>query len=127
MTLLELIMKKILLVVVFILAMSTQVNAGSYGMASVNSFTDWETECYKPSRPYFYVSDVESYNMAVQQFNSYVGEVEDYLQCIQREGDDDARTLLRAVEEGISNESTKALNELDQTKSELLSHKLYIQ
>ena len=42
-------------------------------------------------------SDVESYNAAVDRYNSYVSEAQDYMQCIAKEGTADASQSFPAL------------------------------
>lgn len=93
--------------------------AGSIGYKQIRRHMDWEPDCYKPSVPSFYASDVDSYNMAVHEFNSYLSEVETYLGCIRTEGEADLRLLSRAIENGIEEKRSEIIGELESAKSDL--------
>src|SRR5215469_5666539 len=43
----------------------------------------WKSKsCLKPDPPSVFVTDVDSYNLAVSEFNSYLDEVRSYEDCI---------------------------------------------
>ncbi|MBG0789832.1 MAG: hypothetical protein H0S80_04960 [Desulfovibrionaceae bacterium] len=93
--------------------------AGSLGMTSIGFMNTWEPDCYKPSVPYFYVSDVESYNQAVSEYNAYVSEVEAYLQCVQGEAEADIQAMVKAVQEGAAEAEEGVLADLNSARSSL--------
>lgn len=120
-------MKIILLKLSTLLLLSSVAYSGSYGMQSVSTFADWEpSECSKPYPPSFYVTDASSYNMAVDNYNSYIQQIEYYLECIKREGEGDAQAIIRSIDEGISRAEDEIVNDLQRVRSDLESSKMLI-
>ena len=101
--------------------------AGSYGYNSVDSYTSWEPDCYKPHPPSFFVDDIDSYNMAVHQYNSYILEVESYLQCIQGEAEEDIRKISNSISEGLSDAKDEVISEAEATKRSLEMNELLME
>lgn len=108
-------------------ALYTPCHAGDYGLSSVSAFSDWEpTDCFKPYPPSFYISDTNSYNIAVDEYNNYIAEVENYLLCIQNEGQRDMQTMLESVKEGVKSAENDILNEVRRVKNDLESHRMLL-
>jgi len=80
---------------------------------------DWEPDCYKPSPPSFFVSDVDSYNMAVNEFNSYVSEAQTYSDCLLTEGEADLRMLKKIISNGVDEKRSEIRSDVDNAKSDL--------
>ena len=122
-------MKPIVLIVVLsglVLGGLVSVNAGSLGYRSVSAYMDWEPDCSKPSQPSFFVTDVDSYNYAVSQFNGYLSEVQLYIGCIGNEAEHDADTMARAIQNGLEEKRTEIVSELDDAKSDLTNQRLFL-
>lgn len=118
---------KTIYIILAILILPSSSHAGDYGLSSIDNFTEWHSDCYKPSPPSFFVSDIDSYNMAVDDFNRYVSEVKSYLECIRSEGDSDSEMLLKAVHDGVTNEENEIIDEVRDAKRELLMNNEFIQ
>jgi hypothetical protein len=99
---------------------ATPTFGGELSRRDIRRSTEWEPSgCNKPSEPSFYVSDVDSFNQAVDEFNNYRTEVETYIQCIDSEASDDFQTLKRVLEDSLSNRVSQSRSELDSVKSSL--------
>lgn len=105
--------------VILILFYTIPAFAGSIEMSSIGPFSSWESDCSKPYAPSFFVTDTDSYNYAVDEFNSYLTDVEYYIQCVQNEASDDARALANAIEKGTQNAIDEVSSELDMARSNL--------
>jgi hypothetical protein len=100
--------------------MSTMIaNAGSIGSKTIKSHMDWEPDCFKPSAPVFFVTDVTSYNWAVDEFNSYVASVEMYLSCLQEEADSDLKILSKALANGLQEKTSQVVEEVNDARTGL--------
>ena len=120
-------MIRIILIGIFISGLLiNHVAAGSIGYTSISSYMDWEPDCYKPSTPSFYVSDRDSFNWAVDEYNNYVSEVERYINCIKGEAEDDISALSQAVSNGFDDKRSEILSELDSAKSDLEMQRSYL-
>lgn len=120
-------MRMIILNIFALVMLSSVAYAGSYGMQNISPFTDWESsDCSMPYTPSFFVTDTQSYNMAVDKYNSYLQQIESYLECIQHEGENDAKSIIRAIDEGISRAKDDAINDLQRVKSDLERSKMLI-
>ena len=103
----------------FLLLFAVPAYAGSVGYQAVGSYVDWTPDCSKPSEPTFFISDRASFNIAVDEFNSYIWEAESYIECIKREAESDARNLHNAVEDGARNAISNISDEVDFVRSTL--------
>ena len=111
---------RLFLISIFVISiLAGQVAAGSIGYKQIRRYMDWEPDCYKPSSPSFFVSDIDSFNWAVNEYNSYLSEVENYINCIKGEAEADIKTLSRAVSSGFDEKRSQILSELDSAKSDL--------
>lgn len=94
--------------------------AGNYGMYPVTSITDWKSSnCQEPSAPSFYVTDTQSYNNAVDKYNDYVTQVDDFLMCMEREANQDISTLTSNVRNSVYSKKSEMKNEAQRTKYSL--------
>jgi hypothetical protein len=99
---------------------TTSAFGGELSGRDIRRSAEWEpTNCNKPSEPRFYVSDVDSFNQAVDEFNSYAGDVQAYMKCIDSEASDDFSTLKRVLEDSLSNQISKSKSDLEAAKSSL--------
>ena len=96
-----------------------QASASSIGFRSISSYMDWEPDCFEPSEPFFFVSDLDDFNRAVDEFNNYVRGVEAYLGCIQAEAETDLRTLSRAISNSLDEKSSAIVSKVDLKRSNL--------
>jgi hypothetical protein len=106
---------------------AAQATAGSLGYSPINPYMDWEPDCYKPTPPSFYVSDIDSFNWAVQEYNSYLSEVETYIACIQSEAEADISASSQAISNGYDEKRSQILNELDSANSDLEMQRSFLQ
>ncbi|MDD3313402.1 hypothetical protein [Pseudodesulfovibrio sp.] len=95
---------------------------GTYGMTTVAPYASWEpSDCFKPSPPVFFVSDLESYNRAVDEYNEYLSRIKTFMLCVQEDGKADAESIVKSITQGVSNAQDEALRELNVLKMELES------
>lgn len=110
------------------LVLSTESAAGELGWGSISWSSDWNsTDCSRPSKPSFYVYDVDSYNRAVREYNSYVAQADAYLSCVQNEAESDLVTFRQILENSLSNISSDVSGEVQRAKSDLEFHRLMLQ
>lgn len=99
---------------------------GDLGSRNVRRSMGWESSnCFRPSEPYFYVSDADSFNLAVDEFNNYVEEMRQFITCVNDEAADDANTVVRAIEDGRDEEVSNATSEVENVKASLESQRPY--
>ena len=90
------------------------------GIDSFGSTLEWKsTDCHKPHPPHFFVMDVDTFNQAVVQFNSYVSDVQRYIDCLVAEARGDLRELPDIIGRGVESAEREALNEVDNVRSDL--------
>ena len=96
-------------------------------VSSYSNNIEWTpTSCYKPSAPYISAYDRDSYNMAVDQYNSFVGDVESYISCMVSEAKSDLKKLPKIILEQLDEQQRSVLNDLDDAKQSLSSARLMI-
>jgi hypothetical protein len=106
--------------VLAIVLMISPAIGGELTKRDIRRYTEWEpTGCNKPNEPNFYVSDVSSFNRAVEEYNNYAREVETYIQCVDTEASDDFRTLKNILQDSVSSQSSNLKTELETVKSNL--------
>jgi hypothetical protein len=72
---------------------------------------DWKPKgCYEPRKPSFFVSDVRSYNDAVDEYNEYLSRVRAYKSCVIADGKADIESRFQDV---VIKGATKAIEEID--------------
>ena len=102
------------------LAVPASALGGELSRRDIRRSTEWEPSgCYKPSEPYFSIYDVDSFNEAVDEFNSYNDEIAQFIECVSSEASDDFRTLKRIIEESLDTQVSEAQNSLDSAQSSL--------
>ncbi len=114
------------LLLLFLLSYAVPTYAGTFGTQDVDSSVDWKHKCSKPHKPSFTVSDVDSYNSAVEDFNAYVLEIESYINCVNREANSDAQDLANAVQKGSQRAVDDVSSDLESAKSDLERHRSII-
>ncbi|MEZ6852117.1 hypothetical protein [Halodesulfovibrio aestuarii] len=114
------------LTLILLLLLSVPAHAGSIGYTTVSPYMDWTSDCSKPYEPSFIISDVSSYNYAVDEFNSYVSEVENYIQCIKSEAQSDSKTIIQAIENAAKSEIDEAINAVESAQSSLEMQKAFL-
>ena len=96
-------------------------------ISTFSTSLEWKpTGCYEPSPPYFYVSDVDSYNRAVEEFNFYLSEVNSYIDCVIRDAKADLKKLPDIVRDGITKARSKVMMDVDSARSQLEISRLYL-
>jgi hypothetical protein len=78
------------------------------------------TSCFKPTAPFIFVSNVEEYNFAVQQFNSWLDQMRMYATCVAEEAARDAEKASKLVLEGAEKFQGEAIDEISRQRSLLL-------
>ena len=111
--------RSFIIFVMFAFFVTGQTLAGTIGYKQISRYMDWEPDCYKPSPPSFYVSDVNSYNMAVYEFNSYLSEAQTYSDCLLTEGEADLKMLKMVISNGVDEKRSEIRNDIDSAKSDL--------
>ena len=108
----------IVLFIVSFLCAPTPVLAGTVAIA--NGQTTWQpTACAEPAAPPSLINadretSAGTMNRLMTQYNEYVGAMQTYMDCLNREGQDDARTtntaVIRAVQDSINAAHAKVQN-----------------
>lgn len=111
--------KAILIVAIIICCMPSSAISGSLGMTTIGFMNTWEPDCYKPNEPYMFITDVDSFNMAVDEFNSYLSQVEQYMLCVETEAETDKRAMIKAVDQGMLEATEGILMEVQSARSTL--------
>lgn len=107
-------------VIVWHFALVADTVAGELGYQNIEPYTEWSsTDCYKPSPPFSFVNDVESYNSAVYEFNAYVMEIQSYLSCITLEAEEDMNTFQNILKEALNRSRVEALAEIEAARMNL--------
>jgi hypothetical protein len=103
-----------------VLVLVTSAQSGELCSRNIRMSTEWEPSgCSKPSEPNYYVSDLDSFNRVVDDYNLYVRNTEAYIQCIDADAADDFDMLKKILEESLSSNVAKIKNEMDSVKSSL--------
>ena len=102
---------------------ATPAAAGSIGAIEVDSKVDWESDCKLPPRPDLAFHDIEGYNQALAQFNTYVARVSAYIQCVQADGQADIDALAAAVASSMRAKQDAALKSSEVLRTDLEVHR----
>lgn len=98
--------------------------AGEFNVSVVGATLEWKpTRCSKPSKPVFHVTDVDSYNAAVKEYNQYLLQVRTYRSCVNEEAQQDAKTAAQAISNGLDQANDGIQRELESAMSKLESAK----
>jgi hypothetical protein len=94
---------------------------GGCDLNSSFSGCEWKPlACFRPSKPVTTAYDVESYNIAVEEYNSYVQQMSRYLDCLVSEAKRDIATgFPNAVKKSVEELSDDAQSEVSNAKSDL--------
>lgn len=104
------------------------VAAGEFSQTTLGASLGWTpTQCSKPRKLFFHVTDVDSYNAAVEEYNQYLLEVRTYRFCINEEAQEDANTAAQSISSGLGQANDEIKKELDSARSELESAKRLLQ
>jgi len=108
--------------VLTLVQISTSAFAGELSRRDIRRSTEWEpTNCWRPTQPTFYIYDTASFNQAVEDYNSYLSEVEQYIDCTNGEASDDFKTLKRILEQSLDEKISEIQNELRDARDSLES------
>ncbi len=103
---------------------SFQVFAGELSRRDIRRTTEWQpTSCWKPTEPLFYIYDIASFNQAVEEYNAYLFDVEQYIGCINGEASDDFRTLKRILERSLDEKISEIQSESGYVRDSLESQR----
>lgn len=112
--------KRIATNAILVICLSNQsLMAGSLGYRNITAHMDWEPYCLKPDQPLFFIHDIQSYNFAVAEYNSYLDAVYAYLDCLEDEVEADTRLTRRAIINGFETQQTNIIDELEDAKNSL--------
>lgn len=104
------------------------VAAGEFSQTTLGASLGWKpTQCPKLRKLFFHVTDVDSYNAAVEEYNQYLLEVRTYRSCINEEAQKDAKTAAQSISSGLDQANDQIRQELDSARSELESAKRLLQ
>ncbi len=102
--------------------------AGEFSQTTLGASLGWKpTQCAKPAKRFFHVTDVDTYNAAVEEYNQYLLEARTYRSCINEEAQKDAKTAAQSISSGLDRTSDQIRQELDSARSELESAKRLLQ
>lgn len=97
--------------------------AGSIGSVAVDSSLEWQSECAPPARPDLTFHDIEGYNQALAQYNTYVARVSAYIRCVQSDGQGDIDALAAAVASSMRAQQDAALQAAEVLRTDLEVHR----
>ncbi len=102
--------------------------AGEFNTITLDSSLEWKpTRCSKPAKLFIHVTDVDSYNSAVEEYNQYLLKVRTYRECINDEAQADAQTAAQSISGGLGRASGDLRREVDTARAELESAKRLLQ
>ena len=98
--------------------------AGEFSVRTLGASLSWKpTQCAMPPRVFFHVTDIDSYNAAVEEYNQYLLSVRTYRSCINEEAQKDAETAARSISSGLDQANEQINQGLNSARSELESAK----
>jgi hypothetical protein len=104
-----------------IVALVPPVYSGELDRRRIVRSTSWEPDgCYKPNPPSTYVDDdVQGFNRAVEEYNSYIGDVQIYLKCIVSKAEDDLRIFRIILDDSVDELKSEIISEAESGKRDL--------
>jgi hypothetical protein len=121
-------LKKCICYPFFSCVLAGAVGAGELTEATFDTSPGWKsTRCSKPTKLFFHVTDIDSYNEAVEEYNDYLLQVRTYRVCIGDEAQTDARTAAQSIANGLDRLYDQIRAELESARSELESAKESLQ
>ena len=121
-------MFRLLLTSLFLIWLCLAADAGELGGTTVGSLLTWKpTACQKPPKLFFNISDVDSYNAAVEEYNHHLLLVRTYRSCIAQEAQRDAETTSNAISTGLDQANEQLRLDLDAARADLESAKRLLQ
>ncbi len=114
-------MIRLVLAGALIVALVPPVYSGELDRRRIARSTGWEPDgCYKPNPPSTYVNDdVQGFSRAVEEYNSYIGDVQIYLKCIVSEAEDDLRIFRIILDDSVDELKSEIISEAESGKSDL--------
>lgn len=80
---------------------------------------EWKpTRCAKPAEPSFHVTDIDSYNSAVDKFNDHPLQVRIYRACVNEGAPTDAEMDAQSIGSGVDGVYDQIRVELESARSE---------
>ncbi len=105
---------------IFLTVFAAAAFAGEFNAKAVDLSLEWKpTGCSMPAKLFFNVTDIDSYNAAVEEYNQYLLKVRTYRECINEEAQADAQTAAQSITSGLGRASGELRREVDTTRSEL--------
>jgi len=102
------------------LVVATTAHAGVLDGPEVTDYRQWESNrCYVPPRPSFLIRDPLTFNLAVEAFNDYLGQIRAYLDCLNQEAQQDMQSLQRTIDAGRLRHEDDALRDTEIARDEL--------
>jgi hypothetical protein len=82
---------------------------------------EWKpsSSCFKPSAPFFFASNTQEYNLAVQTFNQWIDEIDLYMSCVRNEAASDLKKMPEIFAEGIKKVQREVSDEVSRTRTNL--------
>lgn len=106
--------------VLLLCAAVSRSGSGELDSYSITSYVEWTPDgCSKPSRPFLAVYDRFSYNMAVEEFNAYLGRARSYVACARREADNDLVVFQRALSSSVDRIAQETVRDVESLRSDL--------
>ena len=89
----------------------------------------WEaTGCSEPYQPTIMAYDVDSYNLAVDEFNMFLSDVDSYLDCVVRDANADIqKNVPKIIKQGVRDAQSETRQLIDALKSQLEMAKINLQ
>jgi len=108
----------IILVLCTVVAALVKAHAGELGDCDLGSRScEWRPSgCTKPEPPAVYAFDVASYNVAAEEFNSYLADVQLYTHCVAEEA---KRDITDNAPEAIGDAAQAAISRANEEETPL--------
>lgn len=121
-------LKRYVVLVISFGLFSAAASAGEFSATEIGSSLAWEsTKCSKPPKLFFHITDVDTYNAAVEEYNRYLVDVRTYRSCVADEAQSDAQTAAQSISSGVDEAYEQIRMEIDSAKSELESARRTLQ
>ncbi len=98
--------------------------AGELTATTLGDSLGWKpSRCAHPAKLYFHITDVDTYNAAVEEYNDHLLVVRSYRECVGKEAQEDAHKAAQAIASGVDRAYDRIRAELESARSELESAK----
>lgn len=94
--------------------------AGELDRSQITDYRVWKSiRCYQPQPPAVQITDTFTFNLAVDAFNRYLGDMSAYLDCAGREANEDYAAIKHVLEDSLARIREEAIADLDATRNQI--------